>query len=398
MPFRSARSMPPRRWSTPCGARNRTAGAGHHHHADRLGAGARAVGRAGTSTSYLPYDLPGAVAQLPRPFPAARLAIDDGNRDLAELCSAAVPRRADVIVNARLSERSLRGYRLLAPLMRARWHASSIIAAQSEADAARFIASSARAEARWSTPATSSTTAPCPTGLPDSRALHARSWNAGRSGSRRARIRTRRRWCCGASRLRARCPDVLLLWAPRHPERFRRGGRPAHGCRLARRDATADGWPGADDDVFVVDTLGELMSFYAGADVAFVGGSLQEDRWPQPAGTGGARHRRWYRPAPSTSPRSPAAGRGGCVAHRRRCRRGGARRWKSCWPMRRRASAAIAGARWSSRDAVRWPDAAADRAGIAGGATRWRLLDLAVLPPSSARTGSAEQGSALGAT
>ncbi|HSX64056.1 MAG TPA: glycosyltransferase, partial [Pseudoxanthomonas sp.] len=31
----------------------------------------------------------------------------------------------------------------------------------------------------------------------------------------------------------------------------------------------------ADDAVFVIDTLGELMSFYACADVAFVGGSLQ---------------------------------------------------------------------------------------------------------------------------
>ena len=33
--------------------------------------------------------------------------------------------------------------------------------------------------------------------------------------------------------------------------------------------------PDAADDVFVVDTLGELMGFYACADVAFVGGSLQ---------------------------------------------------------------------------------------------------------------------------
>ena len=33
--------------------------------------------------------------------------------------------------------------------------------------------------------------------------------------------------------------------------------------------------PGAGSGVFVVDTLGELMAFYACADVAFVGGSLQ---------------------------------------------------------------------------------------------------------------------------
>ena len=35
-------------------------------------------------------------------------------------------------------------------------------------------------------------------------------------------------------------------------------------------------WPGRDDAVFVVDTLGELLTFYACADVAFVGGSLAD--------------------------------------------------------------------------------------------------------------------------
>jgi 3-deoxy-D-manno-octulosonic-acid transferase len=74
----------------------------------------------------------------------------------------------------------------------------------------------------------------------------------------------------------ARKPDALLLWAPRHPERF---GAVAAACARAglrtatRRDA---GLPSTDTQAFVVDTLGELMAFYAAADVAFVGGSLQE--------------------------------------------------------------------------------------------------------------------------
>jgi 3-deoxy-D-manno-octulosonic-acid transferase len=67
----------------------------------------------------------------------------------------------------------------------------------------------------------------------------------------------------------------LLLWAPRHPERFRAAVDHAHAAdwQVATRRLTR--WPGAGDDVFVVDTLGELMSFYACAQVAFVGGSLQ---------------------------------------------------------------------------------------------------------------------------
>jgi len=46
------------------------------------------------------------------------------------------------------------------------------------------------------------------------------------------------------------------------------------GWRVATRTLTR--WPDADDAVFVVDTMGELVSFYACAQVAFVGGSLQD--------------------------------------------------------------------------------------------------------------------------
>ena len=77
-------------------------------------------------------------------------------------------------------------------------------------------------------------------------------------------------------RLRTRWPDLLLLWAPRHPERFKAVSQAAvdAGWRVATRRLTHD--PDRDDAVFVIDTLGELMLFYACAQVAFVGGSLQD--------------------------------------------------------------------------------------------------------------------------
>ena len=77
-------------------------------------------------------------------------------------------------------------------------------------------------------------------------------------------------------RLRQRWPRLLLLWAPRHPERFRPVAYAAvqAGFRTATRQMTHQ--PDAADDVFVVDTLGELARFYACADVAFVGGSLED--------------------------------------------------------------------------------------------------------------------------
>src|SRR5690606_2102091 len=75
--------------------------------------------------------------------------------------------------------------------------------------------------------------------------------------------------------LRARWPGLVLLWAPRHPERFRAVAQACveAGWRVATRKLTH--WPDGADDVFVIDTLGELVHFYACARVAFVGGSLQ---------------------------------------------------------------------------------------------------------------------------
>ena len=75
-------------------------------------------------------------------------------------------------------------------------------------------------------------------------------------------------------RLRASFPALLLVIAPRHPERF---DAVAELCRKAKlRVARRRGGAGctAEVDVFLVDTMGELLKFYAASDVAFVGGSL----------------------------------------------------------------------------------------------------------------------------
>jgi 3-deoxy-D-manno-octulosonic-acid transferase len=76
-------------------------------------------------------------------------------------------------------------------------------------------------------------------------------------------------------RIRARVPDVLLIIAPRKPERFddveqlaRRGG-----WKVARRsELTVDAEP--RHDIVVLDTIGELAQLYQVATAVFVGGSL----------------------------------------------------------------------------------------------------------------------------
>jgi 3-deoxy-D-manno-octulosonic-acid transferase len=86
-------------------------------------------------------------------------------------------------------------------------------------------------------------------------------------------------------------PDALLVWAPRHPERFRAVASRAAEAGFAVSTRSEQRWPRAGAQVFVVDTLGELARFYACARIAFVGGSLQPvggHNLLEPAATGTA--------------------------------------------------------------------------------------------------------------
>mgnify|MGYP003635367037 FL=1 len=68
--------------------------------------------------------------------------------------------------------------------------------------------------------------------------------------------------------------DLLLLIAPRHPERFDAVVELCQraGFTVVRHSSGQACTPAVQ--VYVIDTMGELPAFYAAADVAFVGGSL----------------------------------------------------------------------------------------------------------------------------
>lgn len=75
--------------------------------------------------------------------------------------------------------------------------------------------------------------------------------------------------------LRRRFPALLMVLAPRHPQRFGEVERllRRRNLRYSKRSRT-DGAPPEDRSVLLLDTLGELPQIYGCADVAFVGGSL----------------------------------------------------------------------------------------------------------------------------
>jgi 3-deoxy-D-manno-octulosonic-acid transferase len=74
--------------------------------------------------------------------------------------------------------------------------------------------------------------------------------------------------------VRRRHPEALLILVPRHPQRFEavRGLLRRRGDPFVQRSSGERLGPG--QSVFLLDTLGELQTFYAASDVAFVGGSL----------------------------------------------------------------------------------------------------------------------------
>ncbi|MGY0634648.1 lipid IV(A) 3-deoxy-D-manno-octulosonic acid transferase [Luteimonas sp. A478] len=240
---------------------------------------------------YLPYDLSGAVHRFLDHFqPQLGLIVETELWPNLLFCCRdyGVPL---YIVNARLSARSLRGYRTLRPLVSRALRTVRVIAAQSVEDGRRFRRLGAL-EQQVTVTGNLKYDMEVDPGL----AEFARQF--------RQRAGERPTWIAASThvdeeaavlaihaRLSKRWPDLLLLWAPRHPERFRAVTQQAveAGMRTATRTLTRE--PDSADAVFVIDTLGELTSFYACADVAFVGGSLQDvggHNLLEPASTGTA--------------------------------------------------------------------------------------------------------------
>ena len=71
-------------------------------------------------------------------------------------------------------------------------------------------------------------------------------------------------------------PDALLILVPRYPERFARATQLAKAAGLRTELRSEGKICSAQAQCFVIDSIGELMSYYACADVAFVGGSFGE--------------------------------------------------------------------------------------------------------------------------
>jgi len=180
-----------------------------------------------------------------------------------------------VLVSARISPKSVDGYRSLLPLFRNTLSHGIIIAAQSDADAERFRSLGANPVRTWVT-GNIKFDIELPTGLVEQGQLLRTQifgdrpvWVAGSTHDQEEQQ------VLAAHRvLKEQHPDLLLVLVPRHPERFSmvRELIENEGYECVAR--TQNEPCSASTDVFLGDTMGELPLFYAASDVAFVGGSM----------------------------------------------------------------------------------------------------------------------------
>lgn len=224
---------------------------------------------------YVPIDLPGSVRRFfsrIRPRLAVILETEIWPNLYHRCGKLGVPL---VLASARISPRSVKSYRRLVGLFRETLSNGIFIAAQSSADAERFRSIGANPEHThvvgnikfdYSNPANIEELGK---NRRDALGWDRPVWVAGSTHAHEEDI------LLAAHRdLRARFPQALLVLVPRHPPRF---GEVADWLRAqgAKFVTFSSGAALSNDtEVFLVDTLGELLGFYAASDVAFVGGTL----------------------------------------------------------------------------------------------------------------------------
>jgi 3-deoxy-D-manno-octulosonic-acid transferase len=224
---------------------------------------------------YAPLDLPGSVRRfLSRVKP--RLLIIMETEIWPNLYHQAAASGVPILIaNARISQRSINGYRRLRRLTGTALANVSRFAAQSDLDAERLIEIGAAAERVVVSGNMKFDVRMAPSLAEQGEAMRV-GWGTHRlvlvAGS--THEDDEKPLLQAFSRLLPTFPDALLILVPRHPERFARTEQLARqaGLDVALRSEGISCPSGTQ--CFVVDAMGELPLFYAAGDVAFVGGSL----------------------------------------------------------------------------------------------------------------------------
>jgi 3-deoxy-D-manno-octulosonic-acid transferase len=224
---------------------------------------------------YLPYDLPGAVKRFLKKIKPHLAVVMETEiwPNLFRFCQKkGIP---IVVANARLSELSLKGYKWVQSLARMAVNNTKYVAAQTNTDAERMIRLGCDADKIYVVGS-----------LKFDIIIEDDIREKGKTISNHFK-KDRLIWIAASTHqddekeligayihLKQKYPQLLLIVVPRHPERFQITTQAFKSkgfntqlrseCQLCDEDA----------DVFIVDSMGEMLEFYAASDIAFVGGSI----------------------------------------------------------------------------------------------------------------------------
>ena len=225
---------------------------------------------------FAPYDYPFAIRRFLDRFSPKLLVLMETEiwPNMIRLChQQAIP---VVMANVRLSARSAKGYRSVLPLVREGLNQISLFATQSEADRQNLLTLGV-AESRTHRTGSMKFEIKMPASVNEVAHAVRRDWSPNRpvvvagsthEGEEDLLLRT-------FQSLLNDFPDLLLVIAPRHPERFESVAKlvARQGLKASRRTMQSGGLDSAVQ-IQIADTMGELPVLYAAADIAVVGGSL----------------------------------------------------------------------------------------------------------------------------
>lgn len=225
---------------------------------------------------YLPYDTPAAVQRFLTHFKPSIGVLMETELwfNLIHACQQqAVPL---LLLNARLSERSARGYAKLGQLTQQGLRSLSAVAAQTADDARRLqqlgannVSVMGNIKFEVTPPANA-----VEQGIALRQTLHATSRPVLLAASTRADNGIAEEGLILDAVAQANIPDLLTIIVPRHPQRFDEVAEllKKRGLNYVRRSDLPNTNTGA---AYVLgDSMGEMFNYYAACDVAFIGGSL----------------------------------------------------------------------------------------------------------------------------
>jgi 3-deoxy-D-manno-octulosonic-acid transferase len=179
-----------------------------------------------------------------------------------------------LVANARLSERSMEKYQIIKSLTRSMLQCVTQVMAQTTQDKERFVALGLD-------PGRCQVVGNVKFDLTPPDAL------ADKFVSLRKNFEGRLVWIIASTHsgeeqvlfevykhIKLRVPTLLLICAPRHPERFAEVEALAEEERLRLITRSSGAAVTEEVDVLLLNTMGELLYYYGASDIAFVGGSL----------------------------------------------------------------------------------------------------------------------------